>query len=284
MSIRHTVLAAALLATAGLAFSTAADAQDLAKYRGPYVSGALGINQARDADIRGTVDTQAEFEKSIAGAAALGYALGNGLRLEGELSHRRDGGDSVGGANADGHITVNSFLVNAVYDFSTGGRITPYLGLGAGVAHMNTNLSPVGGGSLGGDADKFAWQGIAGFAVPLADNLAFTTDVRYFDAGNPSFSISSGGNSKMEYRAWTPAGRAALELRRAQAGHGRTGPGAGARAQDGRARSPPRPLRPRRRRPSRRPRRSAPIWCSSTGTRRTSAPTPARSWKRRRRQ
>ncbi len=203
MSIRNAAFAAALLATAGLALSATAGAQDLAKYHGPYVSGALGINQARDADIRGTVDTEAEFNRSLAGAVALGYALGNGLRFEGELAHRRDGGDSVGGTDASGHVKANSFLVNAVYDFSTGGRITPYLGLGAGMARLSSDLSPVGGGSLGGDEDKFAWQGIAGIAVPLNDNLAFTTDVRYFDAGNPRFSISSGGSSEMEYRAWT---------------------------------------------------------------------------------
>ncbi len=93
----------------------------------------------------------------FAGSAALGYTLGNGLRIEAEYLHRRQGSDDRRiplGPGGDDPLAQKSsewdandppseriydlgthhIFLNAWYDLRTGSRLTPYIGGGAGLA------------------------------------------------------------------------------------------------------------------------------------------------------
>ena len=96
------------------------------------------------------------------GALGAGYALGNGLRLEGELSHR-DNPASIGGVSANFDVRTLSLMANVFYDFNRGGRFEPYIGVGIGAIDPEFNDSPP---EVEVDPG-FAWQALVGVAIGL---------------------------------------------------------------------------------------------------------------------
>ena len=100
----------------------------------------------------------------FAGSAALGYTLGNGLRLEAEYLHRCQGSDdrriSLGPGGDDPlaqkssewdandppseriyDLSTHHVFLNAWYDLRTGSRLTPYIGGGVGMASTTMRYS-----------------------------------------------------------------------------------------------------------------------------------------------
>lgn len=192
MRLANGVIAAALLALPPTI--AAADGIDV------YVDIAGGVNLLEDSDISGTgLGTTADFDPGFAVKAAIGNALDSGFRFEAEVAYRRNDADGVGGSTASGDVSAWSLMGNAIYDIKTGGRLTPYIGVGAGVAGIDWNdVSPVGGGSVDDNATVFAYQGIAGAAYRINDNLQLTLDYRYFATEDPDLTTSTGTNFDAE--------------------------------------------------------------------------------------
>ena len=191
------------LAGAALAvmLGTAAYAEGPAKHKGLYVSGALGANWANDSDVSGGASGEVDFDVNWVGAVAVGYGFGNGVRLEGELSHRRSDADDFSGVSLSGKAKATGFMANVLYDFDVSPRFVPYLGLGAGFAIVDADrLTPIPAGDSTDDEDTvFAWQAIAGVAVPIKDQLDLTLDYRYFDAGDVDLTSAAGVSIDSEY-------------------------------------------------------------------------------------
>jgi outer membrane protein OmpA-like peptidoglycan-associated protein len=155
-------------------------------------------------------DTKADGDKDIikynAGwgvSGSGGYAFGNGLRTEGELAYRRNQVNSITGAGAgttnDGHLRNLNAMANVLYDFTTGTRLTPYIGAGAGGALVDAeNIRTVDGVSVNKQQAEFAYQGIVGVAVALDKNWSFTTDYRYVGTTDPSLKSDTGEKVKTQ--------------------------------------------------------------------------------------
>ena len=125
MRLGNGVIAAALLAMAPAI--AAADSK-------VYLDIAGGANFLEATDISGTeLGTEADFDTGFAVKAAIGNALDSGLRFEAEVAYRENDADSVGGSGGGGDVSAWSLMGNAIYDIKTGGRLTPYIGVGAGV-------------------------------------------------------------------------------------------------------------------------------------------------------
>ncbi|MCZ6849920.1 MAG: outer membrane beta-barrel protein, partial [Alphaproteobacteria bacterium] len=119
---------------------TAATAEGPAKHKGLYVSAVLGANWANDSDVSGLASSgDIEWDTGWVGAVAVGYGFGNGLRLEGELSHRRNDADELSGTSLSGKAAVAGFMANVLYDFNVSRRIVPYIGVGAGFAIVHAD-------------------------------------------------------------------------------------------------------------------------------------------------
>src|SRR5215471_11195643 len=111
------------------------------------------------------------FDLGWAAGAQIGYAFG-GPRVELEYSYRNNGASTIattaGTQSATGSLTSNNFMVNALYDFDTGSKWVPYVGLGVGVADVSADMikpSVVTSGKSGyidGSSQKFAVQFIFG--------------------------------------------------------------------------------------------------------------------------
>jgi OmpA-OmpF porin, OOP family len=146
-------------------------------------------------------DTRIEYNPGWSALGSGGYEWNNGWRLEGEVYHSRADVDKVDGpGGSTGHLSNTDLFANALYDFRTGTRFTPYIGAGAGVAFATANNIGVlvNGGALNDTQTQFAYQAIAGVSTQLDDNWAVTADYRYVASLEPDYATTVGGSARSE--------------------------------------------------------------------------------------
>ena len=194
MKLRNALLVATMLAA-----PVAAMAQPVT---GPYVSLGVGANYLQDQNIKDfSVPALAAFspgynghiktDTDVMGSAALGYGLGNGIRVELQGDYRQNKLKGFGGLSAGGDQQQFGGFLNVLYDFDFGIPIVPYLGVGAGYEQEKfANGRASGFGGLSGTdpifiretntQGGFAAQGIAGVAydIPGVPGLALTAEGR----------------------------------------------------------------------------------------------------------
>jgi len=180
-----------------------------AENKGMYFSANAGVSSDDEYPSGSAFETSYDPGFNISGA--IGYDYGN-IRAEGEIAyHSNDVDESslLSGivSNADGTISALSFMVNGYYDFHTQNfSLVPYLGVGIGVAHVNTDFSVSGipFSPFVDDSDTvFAYQFMAGFGVKVSPTITLTGGYRYFATTEPEFNDSTGippTNFDSEYR------------------------------------------------------------------------------------
>lgn len=122
--------------------ATPATAQQMTP--GGYImlnAGAMWLRDV-DADIGGGFTATGEFKTGFHLAGGAGYRLGNGLRIEGELSYGKAGFDKISVGGITGTLSgvkadVLSMTVNAFYDIDTGTNFRPYIGGGVGMTRWS---------------------------------------------------------------------------------------------------------------------------------------------------
>lgn len=199
ITLKKSLFIVVLLGSAASSSSMAANAAD-----GWYVSAAATISLLNDtsgtianAPTPGsTVRLENPLKTGYGGQFALGHSFGS-FRVEGEFGYTHNTQDQytaivppTGSIKADVKDDALRGMVNGYYDFSYG-SITPYVGAGVGVARVDINFfaprAPFpaeASRQLIKDGDtRFAYQLMAGIAVPLSDDVAFTVQYRWFDAG-----------------------------------------------------------------------------------------------------
>lgn len=208
MKLKTTLFAA----VATLAIAPAAHA-----YQGMY--GAIGaglsyIGPDRDFESAGpplAFDSEADYENGIGVYTALGHESESGWRKELEFSYRNNDlrhlpGDGINftgwtDATVDGDIKSMALMFNVIKDFKSDSKVTPYIGIGAGMARLKADYlgadpsfsGGFGALSINDKAWEFAYQGIAGLAFQLADGLALDLSYRYFATLDPSFAGTLAG-------------------------------------------------------------------------------------------
>ncbi len=192
MNLRYGLVGAALLCSvSSLAFAQKAP-------EGFYLGIGGGVTWLSDSDfstaplgLNGTLDHDTGY--GIIGQ--IGYAFGNGFRVELEPGYRRTSTDTLHGGNlggsfsTDGHVEALSGMVNVLYEYPTGTPISPYIGAGIGVAHLKLDTKAASVSTVIDDSDtQFAYQGIVGASWELMPNWRLALDYRYFATTDPSFS------------------------------------------------------------------------------------------------
>ncbi|HYG89931.1 MAG TPA: OmpA family protein [Azospirillum sp.] len=173
----------------------------MAATEGFYVGGAGGVNWTSKAKYKDETlaslgqpsSVKLEYDRGWVGSLSAGYATAFGLR--GELEGSRRWGNKVDGDNDptaewSGFTDSWGIMGNLLYDINTGTAFTPYIGIGAGMAQVDSKVAVstlVGRNFVDDKAWRFAYQGIAGVAYNLNRNLAITADYRYFATTNPKF-------------------------------------------------------------------------------------------------
>lgn len=143
------------------------------------------------------------FDVGFVGVVSVGWGFGNGLRAEVEGNYRQNDVDKVRflGLSTESGGTARSYgvMANLIYDFDPSffglgpSVVQPYLGVGAGYVwtqYDKLRASAAGLAVTLNDTDgQFAFQGIAGVAVPLTRlgvrGLSLTAEYRFLGTLQP---------------------------------------------------------------------------------------------------
>ncbi len=195
------LVVAALAALAAFVAPASLRAQPV---QGVYVSLGAGYNFLDDEGTRpapgiGLGGSNLTFNGGAAMVGSVGYAFGNGFRLElegddlfGNALHARTGTPVASAAS--GNQSTAGTMLNALFDFDIGSRyVFPYVGVGGGYQWSTWNgmrtVTPGTGETLnlGGTAGNLAFQGIVGisFPVPHTPGLSVTAEYRYMGMLGP---------------------------------------------------------------------------------------------------
>jgi len=170
MTLRNALMAAALVAAPLVAAPGTVQAQRL---EGVYIGAGGGINWMTDTNIRSPGTGTISSDVGFVGLGSVGYAFGNGVRLELEGNYRYN---TVTSRGFSGNIQSYGPMVNAFYDFDAGwGSVTPYIGAGIGYQWGTLNST----GTSNSNDGAWAAQGILGAAFDTGvPGLAVTTEFR----------------------------------------------------------------------------------------------------------
>jgi OmpA-OmpF porin, OOP family len=159
-----------------IAFAAAAAAQP-----GYYFSGLAGLSVMPDLGLKNSVGKSAiGFDNGYAYGGALGYDMGNGVRLEIDTVHQMSQVNK--GVSSAGHLYSTSLMANATYDLPSYFSLTPYIGAGVGAQNI--------GGSVAGYTGSVwrpAYQVEAGLRDEISPNLELTTEYRFSQAQAAKF-------------------------------------------------------------------------------------------------
>ena len=163
-------------------------------FAAPYVSGNVGAVWVVDADLSlygEDTDVEMSFDTGYGVTGALGYAvirdMSYGYRTEIELGYRENDIDKISAKgyvseSIDGDISTISVMANVFIEFMPEGTFSPFIGFGVGGANVE------GEDDDGSEDDTvLAYQGIAGVAFPLSQNLKIDVQYRYFATDDPEF-------------------------------------------------------------------------------------------------
>ena len=177
---------------------------------GAFTTGNLGDGTTLDVAAGTDYGWETEFDSGTAFALELGMRKDSGLRfgLEGVLSSadvetHRDvtlGGGAIGAldaasiasspdplgvtvaqvvADGQGEIEQTALFLNGYYDFELSDRVSPYLGVGVGLADVDVTYAPSGIGVVDDGQTKFAYQGKAGVTLGFDAPVEVFGEVAY---------------------------------------------------------------------------------------------------------
>ncbi len=203
--------------------ATSAHAQKRPQYLdGLYVSGQAGVNQTEETGTsRNNVTTNAGFARGATGSVAVGYGLGNGVRVEAEAAIRNstvnklenttsifvDDGlgnlvETTSAPGPGGRIRSTSLMGNVLYDLPTSIGVVPFVGVGVGGARVEARNLGVDkqGATTTGSKIVPAYQALAGVNVGVTDNIAVGVTYRYFTTDRASINSDAGTPTKFAIR------------------------------------------------------------------------------------
>lgn len=195
---------------AGVCLLTAAATAARAEgwYLGGFVAPVTEIDDIDFGTALGTVTT------TFDGGSGLGFVAGREFgswRIEGEWSLRDfDVEDHILGGTAlpgpTGGLDARSYLVNAIYDFNREGKVSPYLGAGAGWAEVELDdfgVAPVPQ-VMTDDDSGFAYQLVAGIGFNVGPSWNLFVDYRFLFADGLEVTVTPGAGgvtSEIDFEA-----------------------------------------------------------------------------------
>lgn len=159
--------------------ATAAQAQNW------YASGFGAMNYTHDGAVNGTANASYNLGFGLGGT--VGYAMPNGLRLEGEISYRQNDIDSIGGFPSGGELDSWAFMGNAVYEINVQSAVKPHIGGGIGIVHGAVDY-----GGVSYSDNQFGAQFIVGVDYKMAPDLSLVLDYHYLVTEDFGFGAGSG--------------------------------------------------------------------------------------------
>ena len=128
-------------------------------------------------------------------AGSFGYRILDHVRIEAELSYRKNKIDKVDGISEGGEMYSTSGMINGFWDFLNPSSFTPYLGAGVGWSSVKAK-----GANVDNSSEGVAAQAIAGISYDINPTYALTFDYRFFTTKDPEFRNLQGEKGKGKYQ------------------------------------------------------------------------------------
>jgi len=163
-----------------------------------YVGASAGLFMLEDSKLTNNGGTATgSFDTGYTVSGAVGYAFGNGLRLEGEISRRGADFDKIAergfaDVKVDSEVHATSFMANAFFDIKSQSIVTPYFGGGIGISNVGIGRGKVQGTTVWDSDDDtvFAYQVGAGVGFDLTKNVTLDLGYRYFATEKAKFEFT----------------------------------------------------------------------------------------------
>jgi opacity protein-like surface antigen len=199
-------IAGGLLVACLAAGATEAGAADVETDFAPEMSGwylavSGGLNRIFDLDYEtdGTEpvpfsdDGEIDFDYGFRGGAAIGKRFGGNFRGELEFAYSSTDADEVDGTDVDGALDIFSLLAKIDYEMEFFGWWHPYIGIGAGFAHVSIDDIGLADAADGSDTVfAAAIEGGSMFALSETVELFTQTQLMFLGDADGDFEISTG--------------------------------------------------------------------------------------------
>lgn len=195
-----------LLGLAALPLATPAVAQSESDEKGFYATARIGgtINPDQKLDAPGsTFEDKVKYKSGVTGEIGGGYDFGM-FRLEQTIGYTTTSLNTsktdVGGFIGDGRSKMFSLVVSGFVDIPVSKVIVPYVGVGAGIARVDAQLSRVDsvtgiGSSYAGKDYGILLHGDAGVGIHVAPKTVVEIGGRYTRVNSLSFSGQTDGTA-----------------------------------------------------------------------------------------
>jgi opacity protein-like surface antigen len=199
-------IAGGLLVACLAAGATEASAADVETDFAPEMSGwylavSGGLNRIFDLDYEtdGTEpapfsdDGEIDFDYGFRGGAAIGKRFGGNFRGELEFAYSSTDADEVDGIDVDGALDIFSLLAKIDYEMEFFGWWHPYIGIGAGFAHVSIDDIGLVDAADGSDTVfAAAIEGGSMFALSETVELFTQTQLMFLGDVDGDFEINTG--------------------------------------------------------------------------------------------
>lgn len=199
-------IAGGLLVACLAAGATEASAADVETDFAPEMSGwylavSGGLNRIFDLDYEtdGTEpapfsdDGEIDFDYGFRGGAAIGKRFGGNFRGELEFAYSSTDADEVDGTDVDGALDIFSLLAKIDYEMEFFGWWHPYIGIGAGFAHVSIDDIGLVDAADGSDTVfAAAIEGGSMFALSETVELFTQTQLMFLGDVDGDFETSAG--------------------------------------------------------------------------------------------
>jgi outer membrane protein OmpA-like peptidoglycan-associated protein len=166
-------LKTALLATSAVAFSISA-----AQAEGFYIGVDGGLSVPEFSKIKQDSNKFSfKLKNGFVGDFVAGYAFKNNLRAELDFGYRKYDVKRISNVNIDGDVQSYALTANVLYDFVNSTDFTPFIGIGAGVAHNKMKDKTFDAKK---SSTRFAALGTAGVSYNLTEALSASLSYRFF--------------------------------------------------------------------------------------------------------
>ena len=207
---------AATIATLGLmlAANVAGARENYSKW---YATAQVGLGSLSSSSLSysdgiSSETTSANFEESFAGGGTLGYRIGNGWSVEGEIQYRRNDLEAVDvptlGSFSGGDFASLGIAVNALYNFDIGesGKLSGYVGPGfVYFEEIDIDFDQAGEQELSFETDDTAFQIKFGGRYQFSDRWFMDAGATWLTADSVRLELpaDSAQTISSDYDHWT---------------------------------------------------------------------------------
>lgn len=165
---------------------------------GWYLAVSGGLNRVFDLDYEAETaltdfdtDGEIDFDYGFRGGAAIGHRFGGNLRGELEFAYSSTDADEVDGIDVDGSLDIFSVLAKLDFEMEFFGWWHPYIGIGAGLAHVS--IDDIGDvDSADGDDTVFAAAIEGGSMFALTETVELFTQTQLMLLGDVEGEVGGG--------------------------------------------------------------------------------------------